>query len=117
LPFETDVVLCEGRELMELRAKNPFATQAPQPDVVAFVSVLIGPPGRRLPRMPIEIPSSEEWFVRLSGRHRRFVFGIYRRHLKTIGYLGRIDAALGARVTTRNWNTILSTIRILERIE
>ncbi|MGA7356624.1 MAG: hypothetical protein WBW76_14435 [Candidatus Cybelea sp.] len=34
--------------------------------------------------------------------------------MKTIGYLGRIDHALGARVTTRNWNTILAVIRILE---
>jgi len=114
LPFETDVVLCEGRELIELRAQNPFDAQPLPPDLVPFVSVLIGPPGRRLPPMPIAIPSNGEWFVRISGRRKRFLFGLYRRHIKTIGYLGRIDAVLGARVTTRNWNTILTTIRVLE---
>jgi len=115
LPFETDVAICEGRELMQLRDENPFEGQTPQLELVPFVSVLVGPPGRSLPRMPIGIPSNDEWYVKIVSRHKRFVFGIYRRHMRTIGYLGRIDAALGTRVTTRNWNTILSTIRILER--
>jgi uncharacterized protein (DUF1697 family) len=114
LPFETDAVFCSGRELLELEAEDPFQGQTPRADLVPFVSVLIGAPSRRLPRMPIDIPSSDEWFVRITGRRKRFIFGVYRRHMKTIGYLGRIDAILGARVTTRNWNTILSTIRILK---
>jgi hypothetical protein len=34
--------------------------------------------------------------------------------MKTIGYLGRIDKLFGEPVTTRNWNTILTVVRILE---
>lgn len=115
LPFEAEVALCNGRELLELHAKKPFDAEKLESAVVPFVSVLLGPPGRRLPRMPIEIPSGGNWLVRIIGRHKRFIFGMYRRDMKTIGYLGQLDKLLGARVTTRSWNTILAVIRILER--
>jgi uncharacterized protein (DUF1697 family) len=114
LPFEAELALCDGRELLELRAEDPFGSHAPQADVVRFVSILIGPASLRLRPMPCDIPSASEWHVRIIGRHKRFVYGVYRRHIKTIGYLGRIDHELGARVTTRNWNTILAVTRILE---
>jgi hypothetical protein len=44
----------------------------------------------------------------------RFVCGLYRRHMKTIGYLGQIDKFFGAPATTRNWNTMLQVIRLLK---
>jgi hypothetical protein len=34
--------------------------------------------------------------------------------MKTIGYLGQIDGLFGAQATTRNWNTILTIVRILK---
>jgi hypothetical protein len=39
---------------------------------------------------------------------------MYRRHMKTIGYLGQIDKLFRAPATTRNWNTIMSIVRILK---
>jgi hypothetical protein len=42
------------------------------------------------------------------------VYGVYRRHMKTIGCLGQIDRLFGAPTTTRGWNTILSVLRILQ---
>jgi len=33
---------------------------------------------------------------------------VYRRHMKTIGYLGQIDKLYGVPATTRNWNTIVA---------
>jgi uncharacterized protein (DUF1697 family) len=114
LPFEVELVICNGRELLQLQAENPFGAEEPADDVIRFVSVLSGPAGRQLPRMPIEIPPGHQWLVRIIGRRKRFVFGLYRRNMKTIGYLGQLDKLLGARVTTRNWNTILTVIRILE---
>jgi hypothetical protein len=44
----------------------------------------------------------------------QFVFGMYRRHMKTIGYLGQIDKLYGAPATTRNWNTIVAIQKILK---
>ena len=62
---------------------------------------------------PITIPEGEKWFVRIMGSKDRFVFGEYRPHMKTIDYLGQLDELFGAPATTRNWNTILSVLRIL----
>jgi len=42
------------------------------------------------------------------------VFGMYRRHMKTISYLGQIDKLFGMPATTRNWNTILAVLRLLK---
>ena len=52
--------------------------------------------------------------MRIIASKNQFVFGIYRRHMKTIAYLGRIDKLFGAPATTRNWNTILAIARLLE---
>jgi hypothetical protein len=47
-------------------------------------------------------------------RDGRFVVGQYRRHMKAIGYLGKVDRIFGAPATTRNWNTMASIARTLE---
>src|SRR5215469_16967807 len=113
LPFDAEVALCEGGDLLQLEAENPFGTEPSRPDVVRFVSVL-SRAGRGKARLPIAIPEDGEWFVRIIGSKNRLVFGVYRRHMKTIGYLGRIDELFGAPATTRGWNTILSVLRILK---
>src|SRR6516225_8931813 len=40
LPFEAEVMLCDGRDLVALEAEDPFGAEELQPDVVRFVSVL-----------------------------------------------------------------------------
>ena len=52
--------------------------------------------------------------MRVIASKDQFVFGVYRRHIKTIGYLGRIDKVFGVPATTRNWKTILAVMRILK---
>ena len=59
-------------------------------------------------------PSERKWLVRVIASEGQFVFGMYRRHMKTIGYLGQIDKLCGAPATTRNWNTIATIVRILK---
>ncbi len=113
LPFEADVVLCDGRDLIRLETENPFATEPSAPDVVRFVSILSKAGGVRRP-LPVTFPSDGEWLVRVMASQGQFVFGTYRRHMKTIGYLGRIDKLYGVPATTRNWNTIVAIVRILK---
>jgi uncharacterized protein (DUF1697 family) len=113
LPFEAKVVLCDGPELVLLAKENPFGTEPSRADVVRFVSILskaVGAP----PSIPITLPPDGDWFVRVIASKKRFVLGMYRRHMKTIGYLGKIDELFGAPATTRNWNTILAVVRILK---
>ncbi len=113
LPFETEVVLCDGRDLIRLETENPFGTEPSRPDVVRFVSIL-SRAGRVRGSLPIAFPPSGKWLVRVIASHNRFVFGMYRRHMKTIGYLGRIDNLFSVPATTRNWNTIVAIVRILK---
>jgi hypothetical protein len=37
--------------------------------------------------MPVSFPSSGLWLLKVLARDDRFVFGVYRRHMKAIGYL------------------------------
>jgi uncharacterized protein (DUF1697 family) len=113
LPFETEVVLCDGRDLIRLETEHPFGTAPSRPDVVRFVSIL-SRAGRVRGSLPITLPPSGEWLVRVIASQKRFVFGMYRRHMKTIGYLGRIDKLFSVPATTRNWNTIAAIVRILK---
>ena len=113
LPFKAEVVLCDGRDLMRLETENPFGSQASPSGVVRFVSILSKAAGVRAP-LPVTFPSHGEWLVRVLASEGQFVFGMYRRHMKTIGYLGQIDKLYGVAATTRNWNTIMAILRILK---
>ena len=114
LPFETAVVLCEGRDLLRLQEENPFAAEPSQPDVVRFVTVL-AEAGKARVALPVAFPPQGEWLVRVIGQRERLVFGVYRRHMKTIGYLGQIEKLFDVPVTTRNWNTIAAIVKILKQ--
>ena len=52
--------------------------------------------------------------MRVIASQGQFVLGMYRRHMRTISYLGQIDKLYGAPATTRNWNTITAILRILK---
>ena len=85
-----------------------------RPDVVRFVSVLSQRP-RSAPPMPIRFPSTGKWLLKILATENRFVFGLYRRHMKVIGYLGTLDRLFGGAVTTRNWNTMVAIAGVLGR--
>jgi hypothetical protein len=60
LPFEAELVLCDGRDLIRLEAENPFAAEPSSPDVVRFVSIL-SKPGRLPASLPVTFPSDGGW--------------------------------------------------------
>jgi uncharacterized protein (DUF1697 family) len=112
LPFDARVAICDARDLIQLETDNPFRERPARPDIVRFVSILSKASRVRV-SVPVALPSGREWLVRVIASKNRFVFGEYRRHMKTIGYLGQIDKLFGAPATTRNWNTILAIVRIV----
>ena len=112
LPFETEIIICQGREIVRLMSMDVF-TQSARPGIVRFVSVLSRTP-RLAPRLPMTFPSRGPWLLRVLARDGRFVVGQYRRHLKVIGYLGTLDRLFGVRLTTRNWNTMAAIVKVLE---
>ena len=116
LPFEVKVSFCSADDLLQLEMENPFETEQADPGIVRFVSIL-SEPNCSQTSFPVSVPSENEWFVRIRGVKNRLVFGEYRRHMKSIGYLGHIDDLFGSPATTRGWTTILSVLRILKDSE
>ncbi|HKY31554.1 MAG TPA: DUF1697 domain-containing protein [Candidatus Polarisedimenticolia bacterium] len=112
IPFTTQIMIVSGQELLRVAAGNHFASQPEQPGTVRFVSVLSRIP-RAAPAVPINLPSSGQWLLRILGRERRFVFGLYRRHMKAIRYLQTLDRLYGVPVTTRSLNTIAAIASVL----
>jgi uncharacterized protein (DUF1697 family) len=113
LPFEAEVALCEGRDLLGLDRDNPFDPDSSEPGIVRFVTILVEA-GRIRPSIPVVLPPDGQWLLRVIAQKNRFVFGEYRRHMKTIGYLGQLEKLFGVPATTRNWNTITAVVRILK---
>jgi uncharacterized protein (DUF1697 family) len=113
LPFDAEIMICEGHEIAGLMSHNHFADQPVRPDIVRFVSVLSRCP-RSAPSLPLSFPSSGRWLLKILARDDRFVFGLYRRQMKAIGYLGTLDRIFGVPATTRNWNTLTAISRVLD---
>ena len=112
LPFETEVMMCSGKEILELAESDPFDGRSSKPDVVQFVSVM----GRRSKQQvacPLQFPSEGAWGLRILACRDRFVIGEYKREMKAVSYLGKLDKLFGTPLTTRNWNTISSIVRLL----
>jgi len=112
LPFDAEVIICEGHDLIRVASANPFADEPIHSDIVRFVSVFAKRP-RRLPSTPLSLPAHGKWVLRILATEDRFLFGLYRRQMKAISYLGAIDRLFGVRATTRNWNTITAIIKVL----
>jgi uncharacterized protein (DUF1697 family) len=112
LPFEAEVMICSGSDVLRLASGDPFTGHATGPGIVRFVSLMakrVTPPSA----LPLDLPDEAEWCLRVLACQDRFVLGLYRRQMKAIGYLGRLEKLFGVPLTTRNWNTILAVARIL----
>jgi hypothetical protein len=114
LPFDAKIVICHGRDIRRLMSRDLFPDHLVRSGIVRFVSVLSQAP-RASPPMPMSFPSTGKWLVRILARENRFVVGLYRRHMKVISYLGKLDRVFGVPVTTRNWNTLTAIAKVLDR--
>jgi uncharacterized protein (DUF1697 family) len=113
LPFEAEVAFCDSSDLLRLELDNPFPTETSRPDIVRFVSIR-SKANRSPVVIPFQLPADGEWFARVIATKDQFIFGEYRRSMKTIGYLGQLDKLFGGSGTIRNWNTIQTIMRILK---
>jgi uncharacterized protein (DUF1697 family) len=112
LPFKCEIMICPARDILNLASKDPFSGQPSGPSITRFVNVL-AKPLRAPPRLPFTLPSDDDWLVKIIAIQGRFVLGLYRREMKAISYLGKIEKLLGVPATTRNWNTFQKVAKIL----
>ncbi len=83
---------------------------------IGAVGTFVAPkrqPPLAAPSLPLSLPSGNDWLVKIIAIRGRFVLGIYRRQMKTIGSLGKIEKCLGVPVTTRSWSTIEKVAQVL----
>ena len=113
LPFKCEIMICPARDIIKLTSTDPFAREPSGPDIARFVSIA----AKRLstpPSLPLRLPSNDDWGVKVFAIQGRFVLGVYRRQMKAISYLGKIEKLLGVAMTNRNWNTIEKVVQILQ---
>ena len=96
-----------------MASAEPFGNQPTRSDIVRFVSVLAKRP-RVVPPLPLSLPPDGDWLLKILATDNKFVFGMYRRQMKAIRYLGTIDNIFGVPVTTRNWNTFATIMKVLK---
>lgn len=113
LPFDAEIMICRGSDIIALASGSHFAGCPDGPDIVRFVSVLSRSP-RSGQAVPFALPSGGPWMLKVLARENRYVLGVYRRQMQAIRYLDALDKLFGAPATTRNWNTITAIAEVLE---
>jgi uncharacterized protein (DUF1697 family) len=114
LPFKCEIMICPARDIVKLASNDPFAGQPSDPNITRFVNIL----AKRIPSrfsLPLCLPTDDDWLLKVIAIENRFVFGLYRREMKAISYLGKMEKLLGVPATNRNWNTILKIAEILSK--
>jgi len=112
LPFKCEIMICPAKAIVDLARRDPFAHQPSGPKITRFVNVL-HKRLRTLPPLPLSLPSDDDWLLKIIAIQDRFVLGLYRRQMKAISYLGKIEQLVGVPATNRNWNTIQKVVNIL----
>jgi len=112
LPFKCVIMIVPASDVLKLASKNPFVRQPSGAAITRFVSVLHKRP-RELPALPLCLPSDDDWLLKVIAIQNRFVLGLYRRQMKAISYLSKIEKLFGVAATTRNWNTIEKVVQVL----
>src|SRR5262249_9048785 len=116
LSFKCEIMICPARDITKLAAKNPFARQPSGPEITRFVNVLAKPLPSP-PALPVCLPVNDDWLLKVIAIEGRFVLGLYRRQMKAISYLGKVEKLLGVPATNRNWNTFEKIVQILNSAE
>jgi hypothetical protein len=75
LPFEPQIMICSGHDVIDLVSMDPFAGGPAGPDIVRFMSVLAKRP-QVPPGIPISLPAGDDWLVKIIAVRGRFAFGL-----------------------------------------
>jgi uncharacterized protein (DUF1697 family) len=113
LTFEPELMICRGRDLLDLADEDPFAGELADKEVKRYVSVLAKRP-RKPPFLPLGKPAGEEWQVKIIAVTGRFALSLHRRLGRTLVYPNEVvEKNFGVAATTRNWDTIAAVCEIL----
>jgi len=112
--IKCEIMIVPAPDVLQLASTDPFARQPGGEQFTRFVSVLHKRPVK-LPALPLNLPSDKDWLLKIVAMPNRFILGIYRREMKAIGYLGKIEKIFEMPATTRSWTTIQKVFDALKR--
>ena len=115
LPFKCEIMICPAKSIVDLVREDSFAWEPSGPNITRFVMVLHKPlnSSQVTRHSSLCLPSDEDWLLKIIAIQGRFVLGLYRRQMKAISYLGKLEKLLSVPATTRNWNTFEKVAKIL----
>lgn len=114
LPFEPELMICRGRELLDLAAGEPFAKSSEHPEAKRYVTMMAKRP-KALPALPVLKPDGDDWQVQVIRVIGPFALSLHRRMGKRLIYPNEIvEKHFGVAATTRNWNTVEAICTILD---
>lgn len=113
VPFEVDVIICGGSDILNLVSKNPFDSRIISRDIIPFVGIM-ATRRKASSTLPSKIPADGDWGVKVLKHQDHFVIGMYRRQMKAIGYLSQLEKFLATPLAIRNWNTMLTIAKALQ---
>jgi uncharacterized protein (DUF1697 family) len=113
LKFDAEVMMCPGREVLDLVESPPFDAERVGPTVKRYATVLAK---RSLAGTPVPFlkPDGPQWQVKIIRITSRWVLSLHRRMGKRLIYPNEVvEGLLDMSATTRNWNTILAIAETL----
>jgi uncharacterized protein (DUF1697 family) len=114
IPFDLEIVVCPGKQILELIASEPFRGVALSKDQRGWVAALSGKP-KSSSALPASAPKGKDWCVRIDRVDGGFALGMWRRSPKGFVYPSDfLEKTLGVSATTRGWETLLRIAKILE---
>jgi uncharacterized protein (DUF1697 family) len=114
LPFETEILVVDGDELVALLDTDAFASVDAIEGAKRHLSVLAQAPTRAV-SLPIDRPATDAWEVRLVAVVGRCALSVQRK----VGPVAKVypnavvEKELGVAATTRNWNTLGAIVKAL----
>src|SRR5262249_53721677 len=111
LPFQPELMICPAKEILELMRSRPFQDAAGGKGLGHFISVMAKAP-RVKPRLPIVQPPGADWEVRIVAVIGRFALSV--RRLGQTYSNAVVEKHFGVAATTRNWNTMVAIVEVLE---
>jgi uncharacterized protein (DUF1697 family) len=112
--IKCEIMIVPAEDMMKFAAKDRFPKQLTGAGFTRFASVLHGQPPK-IPALPLYLPSEKQWLLKIVAIKDQFVLGVYKRDMKAIGYLGKIERILGVPGTVRSWNTIQKIVEVLNQ--
>ncbi len=113
LPFETQVFVSPGNQILELLEEDPLDLAALPEGTKAYVTVLSQAPAQ-VPKMPLDRPDGEDWQLRLAQVRDASILSL--RRPGTAGHWypnGVVEDVFGMPATTRGWATVERIGRVL----